>query len=475
MKIPKNRFIKAKHLKHAVRIGFWFSTGILLSLFFIISFAFLTFQKINDGKIYPGVFVAGINLGGLTQEKAKEYFIKKNESAKETKFIFVNNKETIATISAEDLDFGYNTELIATQAFSIGRSSNIFTNLYLISKAYINGVYLSESFKYSDEKLKLILSSFIESVDKKPVDALFKFENGRVINFRPSEDGSIVDNDKLSSQIISQGNKILLFNPQTLTIDIPIKILKPSITTESINNFGIKELIGIGTSHFAHSISGRIYNVNLATSKFNGVLVPPDEVFSFDKILGDVSSYTGYQQAYIIQNGKTILGDGGGVCQVSTTFFRAILNAGLPILERHAHSYRVGYYEQDSPPGIDATVYYPSVDLKFKNNTGNYILIQTAIDFNTLQLAFYLYGTNDGRTTSMSQSVITDQTAPPPASYQDDPTLLKGQLKQIDFEAWGANVSFTREVKKNNKTIISEKYISNYQPWQAVYLRGTKE
>ncbi|HZQ29900.1 MAG TPA: VanW family protein, partial [Patescibacteria group bacterium] len=173
-------------------------------------------------------------------------------------------------------------------------------------------------------------------------------------------------------------------------------------------------------------------------------------------------------------NGKTVLGDGGGVCQVSTTFFRALLNAGLPIVERHPHSYRVGYYEQDSPPGLDATIYYPSVDLKFRNDTGNYILIQTVVDYDNLRLTFNLYGTKDGREVSISNSVITNQTPAPPPLYQDDPTLPKGVIKQVDFEAAGADVYFTREVRKNGRVVLADKFVSNYQPWQAVFLRGTQ-
>ncbi|MEK9207877.1 MAG: VanW family protein, partial [Patescibacteria group bacterium] len=244
---------------------------------------------------------------------------------------------------------------------------------------------------------------------------------------------------------------------------------------EKVNKMGIKELIGSGTSLFQHSIETRIYNVNLAASRINGVLVSPGDTFSFAKSVGDVSSLTGYKQAYIIENGKTVLGDGGGVCQVSTTLFRAALNSGLPIVERNAHAYRVGYYEQDSPPGIDATVYVPSVDLKFKNDTGNYILIQSIIDPEELRLTFMIYGTKDGRISELSTPVVTNQTPAPPDKFEDDPNLPKGQIKQIDFAASGANVYFTRTVTKDGKVIIADKFSSNYRPWQAVYLRGTKE
>ena len=213
----------------------------------------------------------------------------------------------------------------------------------------------------------------------------------------------------------------------------------------------------------------------MAAGRINGILIAPNEEFSFDKALGDVSAFTGYQQAYIIQNGRTVLGDGGGVCQVSTTFFRALLNAGLPITQRRAHAYLVGYYEQDSPPGLDATVYVPSVDLKFRNDTDNYILVQTQVDPDNQQLFVFLYGTSDGRSVNLTAPVVTGRTPAPADLYQDDPTLAKGIIRQVDYSAEGAKVSFTRIVTKNDKKIISETFVSNYAPWQSIFLRGTKE
>ena len=236
---------------------------------------------------------------------------------------------------------------------------------------------------------------------------------------------------------------------------------------------GIKELIGRGTSTYFHSISGRVYNVSLAASRINGTLVKPGDTFSFNDTLGDVSSFTGYQQAYIISDGKTILGDGGGVCQVSTTLFRAALNAGLPILERQAHAYRVGYYEQNSPPGLDATVYGPSPDFKFKNDTPAYILIQAKANSKNYSLVFELYGASDGRVATISKPVVSGVTAPPEDRYQDDPSLPTGQTKQIDFKAWGAKVTFNYSVTRDGEQIYKRTFISNYRPWQAVYLRGT--
>jgi vancomycin resistance protein YoaR len=191
-------------------------------------------------------------------------------------------------------------------------------------------------------------------------------------------------------------------------------------------------------------------------------------------MLGDVSVYTGYQQAYIIKGGQTVLGDGGGVCQVSTTFFRAALDAGLPIIERHPHAYRVSYYEQNSKPGFDATVYSPSVDLKVKNDTPAYILIQTKTDIKNATLTFELYGTSDGRVATVSSPYIWDVTPAPPALYIDDPTLPAGQIKQIDFAAAGAKTSFDYKVTRGEEILQQKTFYSNYRPWQARYLRGTK-
>ena len=124
-----------------------------------------------------------------------------------------------------------------------------------------------------------------------------------------------------------------------------------------VNDLGVKELVGSGYSTYSGSIENRVFNVSHGASKINGVLIPPGETFSFNKTVGDITAATGFKQAYVIKSGRTVLDDGGGICQVSTTLFRAALNAGLPIVNRTAHAYRVGYYEQGFPPGIDATIY----------------------------------------------------------------------------------------------------------------------
>jgi len=333
--------------------------------------------------------------------------------------------------------------------------------------------FLDPKNEYLEENLSDYISNLALKINREPQNPIFVFEKGKVRQFAPAKEGIKVKEGLLKEMIIGNLRTLEASEEKALSINLPFEATPPEIKTEDINNLGIKELIGRGSSRFKGSIPSRIHNIALASSKFNGVLIKPGEIFSFNKTLGDVSVYTGYKEAYIIKDGKTVLGDGGGVCQVSTTFFRAILDAGLPIVERRAHSYRVGYYEQDSPVGFDATVYDPSPDLKFQNDTPGHLLIQTRVNTKTATLVFEIYGTSDGRIATTSKPVVTNIVPPPEDLYIDDPGLPEGTVKQIDWKAWGAKVWFTYKVTRNKEIIYQKTFYSNYRPWQAVYLRGT--
>ncbi len=318
-------------------------------------------------------------------------------------------------------------------------------------------------------KLTDFVKSLADTIDQPVQEPLFNFDPAtkRVTAFRPSQEGLSLDQAQTQSLTLTSIN-----NQGPKSITLPVSTVSPIVQTAAVNMLGIKELIGRGISNFALSIPNRIFNITLTAARLNGVLIPPGGVFSFNNIIGDISAATGFRQAYVIKEGRTVLDDGGGVCQDSTTLFRAVLNAGLPVLKRTAHAYRVGYYEQGFPPGLDATVFYPSVDFQFKNDTPASILIQAYTYGTTLYVD--LYGTSDGREVALTKPVVTNQTPPPPELKQDDPTLPKGTLKQVDFPAWGANVSFKRTVTKNGEVVINETWRSNYKPWQAIFLVGTQ-
>lgn len=335
----------------------------------------------------------------------------------------------------------------------------------LIPLLSVNGVY-------NNDQLTKIIEETKTQFERDPQDAKFDFTDGKVKEFQPEIDGIQIDVVKLRT-LLTQSIDSLNSDKKELTLDIPAIRQKAQIKTADVNNLGIKELIGHGQSIFFGSIASRIYNIGLASGKINGTLIAPGDIFSFDQTVGDISAFSGYKQAYIISGGKTVLGDGGGVCQVSTTLFRAAMNTGLPIVERNAHAYRVHYYEEDALPGLDATVYSPTVDFKFKNDTANYILIQTHFDPSKMFLSFDFYGTSDGRVSTVSKPILSDYVPAPAPLYTDDPTLPAGEVKQIDFSAPGTKSRFDYTVTRNGQTIYNQTFYSNYRAWQAKFLRGT--
>ena len=329
--------------------------------------------------------------------------------------------------------------------------------------------------KWKQARVEEWASELGKSVDRPAQNASFRWVGtGKVEAFAAAKTGWRVDEQLLVSWLVGSLDKLEMTEGKEEKIDLPITETLPEIKTGDANNLGITELIGKGESWFTGSITNRIYNLKKSSEELNGVLVSPGETFSFNGVIGDVSAATGYKQAYIIKEGKTILGDGGGVCQVSSTLFRAVLAAGLPIAARTAHAYRVSYYEIKYQPGFDATVFQPSPDFKFKNDTPGYILIQTVYDEKTKYLAFEIYGTSDGRKVEISKARVWEVTPPPPDLYVDDPTLAVGKVVQTEHSANGAKVAFDWKVTRGDEVLQERTFYSNYRPWQAVYLRGTK-
>lgn len=321
-------------------------------------------------------------------------------------------------------------------------------------------------------KISGFVETFDNSIKREPREAVFKFENGKVVEFEASRDGFLIDSAKLKETLCQEINNWTESEKKEIVVELPLILIAPKINTESVNDLGIKELLGRGTSSFRHSSTIRNFNVEKGSSIINRILVAPDETFSFLKALGEVTLDNGYKKAYVIKKGKTELDVGGGVCQVSTTFFRAILDAGLDITERHAHAYRVSYYEEDNRPGFDATVFIPSPDLKFINDTGHHLLIQSIYDGKNKKLIYEIYGTSDGRKVEISNYRQWDAQPAPPDVWIDDPTLSPGKVVKDESKVPGLKASFEWKVTKNGEVLHQKTFSSAYVPWAAVYRRG---
>jgi len=272
-------------------------------------------------------------------------------------------------------------------------------------------------------------------------------------------------------------NQEILVNNNTV-IELIVKVTEPKVAVGSTNDLGIKEIIGIGYSNFAGSPSNRRHNIGVGAATLNGVLIPPGEEFSLVKTLGAIDGQHGYLQELVIKQNETKPEYGGGLCQIGTTVFRAALQSGLPITMRRNHSYRVVYYE---PAGTDATIYDPWPDMKFINDTANYILVQAKLSGNNLSFEFW--GAKDDRQVSFEgNNVVTDLkqlkpkifniTTPGPKREVETEELEPGKTKKVESAHNGADASFNRTVVKADGTELKETWKSHYVPWQEVWLIG---
>ena len=230
------------------------------------------------------------------------------------------------------------------------------------------------------------LTTISKEIDSAAVDAQLNVTDGRATIFVPSRDGRKLEVPKTRDAILAS----LKSTEAERSVAMNVAVLKPTVNEESINNLGIKELLSEGASYFPGSSANRLTNVRVGAARYNGVLLKPGEVFSFGKLLGDVGPEQGYTPGWVILGDRQEEQYGGGLCQVSSTVFRAALLAGLPILERVNHAFAISYYTAPyGVPGVDATIYYPPVDFKFRNDTDAHILIQTEMIGTTLKFRFY--------------------------------------------------------------------------------------
>ena len=254
------------------------------------------------------------------------------------------------------------------------------------------------------------------------------------------------------------------------------KVVEPHLGDDTtLDELGITGMVAEATTFFQGSGESRQQNIKAGSEMMNGVMVRPREEFSFNENLGDVSLDTGFAEAWIIFGGRTIQGVGGGICQVSTTVFRAAFFGGYPILERNPHAYRVGYYEQGlkSPgPGLDATIFSPIADFRFVNDRDAWLLIETEVDEDNQSLVFRFYSADDMRKVTVSEPQVTDIVEAKESVYEFNPDLESGEIKQVDWENEGAKIAVERVVELNNNVIIEDNIRTTYQPWGSVYQFG---
>lgn len=324
-------------------------------------------------------------------------------------------------------------------------------------------------------KLTAWAEKIAEEVNRPPRDARLRFQDGKVALLTESQEGWTVDVPSTVEAVedaafTDRRNKAL-----------PVQIEKPNINSSDLNKIVVKDLIADSSIDYAGGIPERQHNIELATSRLNGAVIPPGAVFSFNQTLGRTRLVDGYKVGFGIvlggQEVKTVPSVGGGICQVATTLFQAAFWAGLEIVERNWHLYWIPRYGQ--PPrglqGLDATVDEDyGVDLKFRNNTGNWIAIASKTDGK--KVSFAIYGVDPGWEVEVGKPQVTNVVkADPEIVTEEDPTMPEGKKIQIESAFDGFKVSIPRTVKKDGQVVDRYVASSSYYPARNVVLVGTKK
>lgn len=335
----------------------------------------------------------------------------------------------------------------------------------LISWASVHNVNGQPQLYFDQDRIKEYLKTNVSpQIDQAAVLPRFEIKDGRVTSWQTGENGRELDLEasaiEITTNFLAGKNEVVLITKE---------IIKEELNAD--NNLNIQEIIGTGHSIFAGSPSNRRRNIAVGAAALHGLLIKPGEEFSLIKTLGDVSDKTGYLPELVIKGNKTVPEFGGGLCQIGTTIFRTALASGLPITMRQNHSYRVSYYE---PAGTDATIYIPQPDLRFINDTGNYVLIQARIVKNDLYFDFW--GKGDGRIATTTAPTIYNIVKPEPTKMIESADLKPGEKKCTESSHNGADAYFDYKViypdGATTTPIQERRFKSHYIPWQAVCLIG---
>lgn len=497
---------------------------ILVIMIFSVIFAIL---NINNNNILNGVKIEEIDVSGLSREEAKAK-IETVYNAKKEEDIILKYNDFETTISQDILETNYDLDKAVNEAISLGKDGNIITNNYNILFALLGKKNIKVDMSINEERIKDEIENIQTNIPGTIIEPDYYVENDKLI-ITPGQEGIKISVDNLINRIkntlktassnqqyieIPMDNvwpdkidieKIhdeiykevqdayLTENPITIhpevegvdfdieeakkilendseQYEIPLKITKPNVTMEQIGAEAFPNKISFYSTRYDGGDVNRSTNLELACEKINDVIVLPGETFSYNKTLGERSKAAGYKTAKVYENGEVVDGIGGGICQISSTLYNAVLKANLEIVERRNHQFITSYVEE----GRDATVAYGVTDFKFKNSRKYAIKIKASASNGVATIE--IFGIKEEVEYQISFDTKTISTIPYTVKYIDDNTLKTGTevVKQK-----GANgiVTETYLIKSLNGQVVSNTLLSKdtYSDMQRIVLRGTKK
>lgn len=492
----------------------------------ILSTVFALINRDNE-TIFSGISVQGIDVSNLTIDEAKKKVssIIGNHISEE---ISLQHNDFQTVILPEQFGVSFDVDSAVEQAYYIGKSDNLIKNNYTILSLLLKNYNISPSINYDEDLLNSLIDSINAQLPDRVVNPGYSIDGTNLI-ITSGKDGILISSSDLKDEILSFLNDISSKNetinipvnnvgaepinldaiykdifklpvdasyttnpyvvyPSSNGLDfaismedakaiisnqqdeytIPLKITYPNVTTNQIGNEAFPDLLSQFSTSFTSSGYNRSNNIILSSAKLNGLVLMPGEEFSYNQTVGQRTRAAGFREAGAYSNGKVVQEVGGGICQVSSTLYNAVLYANLEIVERTNHYFNPGYVKA----GLDATVSWGGPDFRFRNNRNYPIRIVT--DTSGKKLKVYIYGlkTDDDCTVVLDPRYISS--VPYKTTYQNDASLATGETRVISSGSNGCKTATYKYVYDKNGTLISSECISRdtYSPHNKVVAVG---
>jgi vancomycin resistance protein VanW len=397
----------------------------------------------NRNKILPGVSAFGVELEGLKKEETREILQPIASKMIDSPRILVFEDKEFKFIPHKELDAFIDLNRVFEETYSIARTGNIFKRIKDRIVVWRKGYEVPFQAEFNPQKFEDFQNKISSLINRMPRDAYV--EGNRIIESRI---GVKLDLERFKEEITES---IRSLDEEKYIFDIPVITVEPKITTQNIlTELAINEELGMYSTLLENKEENTVYNIRLSSEVINGILVKPQEIFSFNKYVGPAEKADGYKESTIIANGIFVNGYGGGICQVSSTLYNAALLANLPIVERYNHSV-YGDATKYVPLGQDAAIFYGFKNLRFKNNSDNAIVIFSKVFRDTLQVS--IFGGNEDKAEveviSKDKRVIDYQII-----REKDSKLEAGQEIVIQEGVPGYQIKTYRIVRKDGEEKI---------------------
>lgn len=398
---------------------------------------------INRSKMLPGVSAFGVELEGLKKEETRDILQPIASKMIDSPRILVFEDKEFKFIPHKELDAFIDLNRVAEETYAIARTGSVFKRIKDRIVVWRQGYEVPFQAEFNQQKFEDFQNRISSLINRMPRDAYVK--GNRITKSRT---GVKLDLEKFKEEITESINSL---NEEKYIFNLPVITVDPKITTQNIlKDLAISGELGTYSTSLENKEENTIYNIKLSSEVINGILVKPQEIFSFNKYVGPAEKADGYKESTIIANGIFVNGYGGGICQVSSTLYNAILLANLPIVERYNHSV-YGDATRYVPLGQDAAIFYGFKDLRFKNNSDNVIVIFSKVFRDTIQVS--IFGGNEDKAEveiiSKDKKVIDYQII-----REKDSMLEAGQEMVVQEGVPGYQIKTYRIVRKDGEEKI---------------------